>query len=368
MTFDLDDYFYNLPPELIAQEPPGERGTSRLMVLRRDGLVLATTVFTDIGRFLPPKSLIVLNNAKVTPARLLGHRENHDGQVELLILNPPLPPAGQPAGLPDPGRSEQITLAQSIDCWCLGKPGRSLKPGTKLIFSDGRLELKAEVIEAESGSGRRLVRFLFPGPPLSVLESLGHMPLPPYIKRPDRSYDFDRYQTVYAQNPGSVAAPTAGLHFTREHLERIKLEHRIVEISLRVGAGTFAPLTKEALSRGRLHEEYVEVGEATVEAIREARGQKRKIVALGTTTARALEWAAEFGPIESRQGFCSLFIRPGYHFKVVETLITNFHLPSSSLLLLVAAFMSQSTLMKAYNQAIEEKFRFYSYGDAMLIL
>jgi S-adenosylmethionine:tRNA ribosyltransferase-isomerase len=351
MTFNLDDYNYELPSGLIAQEPAKCRGESRLMVVNRPDQSLTEGHFGSLDRFLPEGALVVLNNAKVTPARLLGRREGGAGRVELLILEPPLSP--------EPGE---------IDCECLGKPGRQLKPGAELVFGNAELSLRARVMSVREGSGRRLVRFDFPGRPLSVLESLGHMPLPPYIKRLDREEDFERYQTVYAKNPGAIAAPTAGLHFTAEILGRLKERHEVREISLMVGAGTFAPLTVEQLRAGRLHEEQAEVSEETALAVREAKRQKRRIVAIGTTTARALEWAAEGGDILPRKGPCGLFIRPGYQFKAIGALVTNFHLPRSSLLLLVGAFMGQLTLKKAYGLAIERGYSFYSYGDAMLIL
>ena len=350
MFVALRDYEYELPQELIAQVPAPDRASSRLMVANRADGSLRLATFRDVGRFLPHKALIVLNEAKVTPARLLGRKKTSPGRVELLVLEPPLSPE-----------------AGTFDCPCLGKPGRSLKPGTELVFGDGQRELPALVLAAEGDSPRRLVRFFFPRRPLAVLEDLGRVPLPPYIKRPARDDDVERYQTVYASSPGAIAAPTAGLHFTPELLAQIQADHEIVRVNLRVGAGTFAPLTDKQLKSGRLHEEFVEVGEGAAQAIREAQGRGDAILAVGTTTARALEWAAESGQVVPRRGPCHLFIRPGYRFKTVQALITNFHLPGSSLTLLVGAFMGHPAFKKAYELAIAERFRFYSYGDAMLI-
>jgi S-adenosylmethionine:tRNA ribosyltransferase-isomerase len=351
MSINLLDYNYQLPAELIAQEPSPERTSSRLMVVNRAQETIELASFRDIQKFLPPKALIILNNAKVTPARLLGHKANGLGKVELLILEPPLAPQ-----------------AGALDCLCLGKPGRSLKPGIELIFQNDQTKLRAQILSAQPDSPRRLVRFFFEDRPLAVLERLGHIPLPPYIKRPDRSEDFERYQTVYAKSPGAIAAPTAGLHFTPQLLKEIKSRHQVQEISLRVGAGTFAPLTQEQLNQGRLHSEYVEVGPEVAQAISQAQASGQDLLAVGTTTARALEWASTSGSIQARQGLCDLFIRPPYAFKTVTALITNFHLPKSSLTLLVGAFMGQAAFQKSYNLAIKEHFRFYSYGDAMLIL
>jgi S-adenosylmethionine:tRNA ribosyltransferase-isomerase len=351
MSFNLNEFDFQLPTQLIAQEPIPDRASSRLMVVNRAKKTLDLASFREIQEFLPPKALIVLNNAKVTPARLLGTKTFGLGKVELLVLEPPLAPQAGPR-----------------DCLCVGKPGRSLRPGLELIFENGRTKLRAQIISAVPDSPRRLVRFFFEDRPLAVLDSLGHIPLPPYIKRPDRSEDFERYQTVYAKIPGAIAAPTAGLHFTPKLLDEIKSRLQVLEISLRVGAGTFAPVTEKQLTQGRLHEEYVEVGEGVAKAVREAQQSGQEILAVGTTSARALEWASESGQIQPRQGLCDLFIKPPHDFKVVTALITNFHLPKSSLTLLVGAFMGQETFQKAYALAIKEQFRFYSYGDAMLIL
>jgi S-adenosylmethionine:tRNA ribosyltransferase-isomerase len=321
------------------------------MVIGGDGQLKALTWFASLAQFLPPRALLVVNDARVTPARLLGRRLG-GGKVELLILDPPVG-----------------TFSGPLDRLCLGKPGRNLKPGTELTFEKNDLKLEARVVEAESDGPHRLIRFFFQSDPASVLDALGHLPLPPYIRRPDRPDDFDRYQTVYAKSPGAVAAPTAGLHFTREHLKTLKeAGFETVSVSLRVGAGTFAPLTSAMLQEGRLHEEWVEVGPEAVLAVRRAQEEGRTVVAIGTTAARALEWASEGGIIKPKKGGCTLFIRPGFRFQTVEALITNFHLPGSSLMYLVGALAGRETILKAYAQAIEAEFRFYSYGDAMLLL
>lgn len=386
-----EDLIYHLPESLIAQEPPPERGGSRLLVASRDGSAPIRAMFSDIGRHLPPGALLVVNDAKVTPARLLGRVDGSGAKIELLILDPPV------SGGPGPR-----------DVWCLGKPGRRLGIGARLILTGRNPEtqslkevrgltgedgfkgsgeltrgdnfkgsggltgedyLEGEVIEVEPGGAKRLVRLRFKEPPAAVLERLGRMPLPPYIKRPDRAEDRDRYQTVYASSPGAVAAPTAGLHFTEALLNELKASgFKLAAVTLRVGFGTFATLTEENLSQGRLHDEDAGVSQTVVKAVNEAKGEGRAVVAVGTTTARALEWASLSGSLAPRRGACSLFIRPGHEFKTVDALITNFHLPGSSLMLLVAALMGPERLLAAYELAVRERYRFYSYGDAMLIL
>jgi S-adenosylmethionine:tRNA ribosyltransferase-isomerase len=345
----VEDLHYHLPEGLIAQEPPLERGASRLLVLGRDGRAPMGAAFSEIGLHLPPESLLVVNDAKVTPARLLGLADGK--KAELLLLDPPV------TGGPGPR-----------EAWCLGKPGRRLKPGAALLFEGrGGEALEGKVLEA-SGA-RRLVRLDFAAPPASVLERLGRVPLPPYIKRADGPKDKERYQTVYAAAPGAVAAPTAGLHFTEELLAALKAQgHGLAKVTLRVGFGTFAPLAPENLSEGRLHEEWAEVGEEAAEAVNLAKSANRAVVAVGTTTARALEWASHDGPLAPKRGLCSLFIRPGHGFKAIDALITNFHLPGSSLMLLVAALLGRERLLAVYERAVRDGYKFYSYGDAMMIL
>jgi S-adenosylmethionine:tRNA ribosyltransferase-isomerase len=352
MQIDLTDYQFDLPNRLIAQKPSSERGFSRLLVAGRTKGQATLSFFSKLDEFLPKNALLVVNNAQVTPARLLGKRKGKNGRVEVLILDPPIASEIGP-----------------LDLWCLAKPGKTLVPQTELAFDKDDVSLKAIVLQAEPSSPRRLIRFFFDDHILNVLDRLGHIPLPPYIKRPDDSEDFNRYQTVYAQNPGAIAAPTAGLHFTKEHLDRLINDgYGLAAVNLRVGAGTFAPLTQKQLRDGVLHQEYVEVPSRTVEAVVKAKREGRSVIAVGTTTARALEWASMNGRLETKSGFCELFIKPEFVFKTIEGLITNFHLPGSSLMMLVAAFMGRENLLAAYERAIEEKFYFFSYGDAMLII
>jgi S-adenosylmethionine:tRNA ribosyltransferase-isomerase len=232
------------------------------------------------------------------------------------------------------------------------------------------LEAKGEDdFDYQALKGRRKIRFDFKETPLKIFHLLGRPPLPPYVKRPSDERDLERYQTIYAKSPGAVAAPTAGLHFTNEHLERLKAQgHQIVFLTLRVGVGTFAPLTPQMVENGLLHREWVEIGSEAAKAVTEAKKEGRIVVAVGTTTARALEWAAEGDQIIEKSGWCSLFIRPGHKFKIVEALLTNFHLPRSSLMMLVGALIGRKRLLESYQLAIKEAFRFYSYGDAMLIV
>ncbi|MDR3038108.1 MAG: tRNA preQ1(34) S-adenosylmethionine ribosyltransferase-isomerase QueA [Candidatus Adiutrix sp.] len=350
---ELAPYLFDLPPGLIARNPPERRGRSRLMVVdRREGETRPRS-FEDLPRLLPPGALLVFNQVRVTFCRLRGRRVGSGGQVEAFILEPPDPEA--PAG-PD-------------DLWCLVHPGRRVRPGADLRFGhpENPLTLAAEVLAGDA-EGRRLIRFHFPEPPALVFDAIGHVPLPFYIKRPDNREDRDRYQTVYGVTPGAVAAPTAGLHFSLEMLAELKeAGFAAAEVTLKVGAGTFAPLTRTQLAEGRLHREHITVSEAAARAVSRARREGRPVVAVGTTAVRALEWAAEAGTPAAREGWGDLFIRPGYEFKVVDGLITNFHLPGSSLLMLVAALAGREKILAAYAQAVAAGFRFYSYGDAMLI-
>ena len=349
------EYMFELPPALVAQHPPERRGDSRLMVLGRNQAAQPILgCFGDLPQKLPPNSLLVINEVRVSQARLLGKRGQGEGQVEAFILEPPHFEA--PAG--------------TYDLWCLVRPGRRVGLGAELVFThaDTSLSLTAKVVEIHL-DGRRLLRFDFQDSPEKILSQVGHVPLPFYIKRPDTLRDRESYQTVYSQTPGAVAAPTAGLHFTKELLGKLQSQGiSVATVTLKVSAGTFAPLTREQWESGRLHREEVTVPLETVEAIRAAKADRRPVVAVGTTTVRALEWAARLGTLAPEKGWCDLFIRPGYSFQVVDGLITNFHLPGSSLLMLVAAFTGKQNIMSAYEQAVASNFRFYSYGDAMLII
>lgn len=352
---ELADYMFELPPELVAQHPPRQRGQSRLMVLERAQNGPPTEIpFTSLAQKLPPETLLILNEVRVSQARLLGCRPDTTGQVEAFILEPPPPEA--PSGI--------------YELWCLTRPGRRIKIGCRFVFThpDSSLTLEAEVVEVHP-DGRRRLRFFFQASPEKILDQVGHVPLPFYIKRSDSPQDKERYQTVYGRTPGAVAAPTAGLHFTSELLRELQESGcTVASVTLKISSGTFAPLTQEHLDSGRLHPEQVTVPEQTVEAIATAKARGQAVVAVGTTTVRALEWAARSGELTATEGWCDLFIRPGHQFQVVEGLITNFHLPGSSLLMLVSALAGKKRLLTTYQKAVEDRFRFYSYGDAMLII
>ncbi len=351
---ELAEYMYDLPAELIAQSPPPERGQSRLMGLDRRTGGLSLGRFAELPDRLPAGALLVLNDVRVSQARLLGRRADSGGQVEAFILEPPLP--GAPAG--------------DYDLWCLVHPGRRVKPGTDLFFSraDSETGLAGRALEIHP-DGRRLIRFHFEDEPEKTLDRVGHVPLPFYIRRPDAREDRDRYQTVYSRAPGAVAAPTAGLHFTREMLARLAGRgFATAAVTLKVSAGTFRPLSRENLDTGRLHLEWVSVPQAAAEAVRRAEREGRPVVAVGTTVVRSLEWAAREGALAPQEGWCDLFIRPGFEFRIVDGLVTNFHLPGSSLLMLVAALAGRERVLAAYAEAVRRGFHFYSYGDAMLIV
>lgn len=334
-----EDFYFELPAELIAQSPLPERSASRLLCLpASDSGVFPELGFADIGELLRPGDLLVLNNTRVIPARLHG-RKTTGGQVEVLLE-----------------RVLEETVAQ-VQMRASKAPVR----GSVIDFPAGA---KANV-EAREG---RFYRLRFTVPVMELLERHGHMPLPPYITREDSEADRERYQTVYAADPGAVAAPTAGLHFDAALLHQLR-ERGVNQafVTLHVGAGTFLPLQEEQLQRGELHRERVIVSATTCAAIETARARGGRIIAVGTTVVRALETAAASGSLTPFAGETSLFIRPGFRFQVVDALITNFHLPASSLLMLVAAFAGTGSVMAAYRQAVAQRFRFYSYGDAMFV-
>lgn len=332
------DFDFDLPPASIAQEP-APRGESRLLVLDRTGPERHSHV-RDLPRLLRPGDLLVLNDTRVIPARLYG-RSAGGGKMEILLVEPL-------------GENEWDALV---------KPGRRAKPGTRFEIGEG---LTAEVVDKRE-DGRYRLRFSQPVEP--HLERLGHIPLPPYIHRPDTPEDRERYQTVYASRPGAVAAPTAGLHFTEELLREIETAGiEIARVTLHVGIGTFKPVSAERIEEHRMERERYEIGEETAGALRRAREAGRRIVAVGTTVVRTLEGAALAGGGEVRAGSGStdLFITPGFQFQVVDALLTNFHLPRSTLLMLVSAFAGRERVLAAYQEAVREGYRFYSYGDAML--
>lgn len=327
------DFDYHLPPERIAQEAL-PRGESRLLALDRTGPEQHARV-RDLPRLLRPGDLLVLNDTRVIPARLYGRRPS-GGRMEILLIE-------------RRGEREWDALA---------KPGRRAQPGTMIEFDAG---LAAEVVDKRE-DGRHLLRFS--GPVEPHLDRLGHIPLPPYIHRPDAPEDRERYQTVYARHSGSVAAPTAGLHFTEELLREIAAAGvEIARVTLHVGIGTFKPVTAERIEEHRMESERYEISEATADALRQA----RRVVAVGTTVVRTLESAARDGEVRPGSGATDLFITPGYRFQVVDALLTNFHLPRSTLLMLVSAFAGRERVLAAYEEAIREGYRFYSYGDAMLV-
>ena len=339
----LSDFDYVLPPELIAQEPASRRDLSRMMVLQRHKGVIGQATFSSLPHYLEEGDLLVLNNTRVIPARLLGRKAGGSGrEVELLLLHP---------------LSEGRWVA-------MVRPGRKLKPGAVVEFARG---LRA-VIEDYAGQGQRVVSFTGPAPLEQLLPLVGQVPLPPYIKGELR--DPRQYQTIYAAVDGSAAAPTAGLHFTPAVFEGLRRKGiRCTFITLHIGPGTFQPVKEEDIRSHKMHREYYRISAAAAEEINAARRRGRRIVAVGTTSCRVLEAAADDkGFVQEREEWTDLFIYPGYSFKTVDALLTNFHLPRSTLLMLVCAFAGYDQVMEAYRLAVKEKYRFYSFGDCMLIL
>lgn len=349
------DFDYDLPPELIAQTPIEPRDASRLLVVNRASGELAHRHFSDIGDYLRPGDLLVANRSRVIPARLLGHKPGSGGAVEALLL----------ARRPDLGEN----------CWeALVRPGRRIREGQELRFEaaspGGQAPTLTASVIARTPSGGRILRFAPPasGEPVdTVLERLGSIPLPPYIHAPLANPE--RYQTVYSREPGSAAAPTAGLHFTPELLARLR-EQGIdtAFVLLHVGLDTFRPVEEEDPSEHKMHSEAIELDAPTAAQLNAARADGGRLVAVGTTSVRVLESLPEISPIAPYEGKTSLFITPGYRFKQVDALITNFHLPRSSLLMLVSAFAGHDLIRRAYQEAVEQRYRFFSFGDAMLIL
>ncbi|MDR0689948.1 MAG: tRNA preQ1(34) S-adenosylmethionine ribosyltransferase-isomerase QueA [Spirochaetaceae bacterium] len=336
----IRDFFFDLPPGLIAQYPPAERGGSRLLVLDRGTGKRGHHLVGELPDLLAPRSLLVFNNSRVRKARLRGRVEKTGAQVEFLLL----------------------TKRDALTWKTLVRRSNRRRPGSRYVFAGG---VTAEITGAEGEF--RLLRFdrIIDD---DWLDRYGHIPLPPYIKREDTPGDSDRYQTVYAGPPGSAAAPTAGLHFTRELLGRLEAAGmETVFITLHVGLGTFLPVRTENIEDHLMHEEVFTIGGEAAERIERAKAEKRRIVAVGTTSVRTLESAWKEGRLERGEGTTSIFIYPGYSFKVVDTLFTNFHTPGSTLLMLVCAFAGREYVMETYAQAVQEGYRFFSYGDAMLI-
>lgn len=335
------DFFYDLPEELIAQTPLERRDGSRLMLLDKSSGEIEHRHFYELTDFLRSGDCLVLNNSRVLPARLIGCRKT-GGAVELVLLR---------------------DLGNGL--WeCLSRPGRKTKPGTELIFGDGEL---TAVVEAVAEGGNRLVRFRYSGIFLECLERLGKMPLPPYIKA--ELQDSERYQTVYSKELGSAAAPTAGLHFTVELLEKIKtMGVNVCYVTLHVGLGTFRPVKEEEIEDHDMHSEFCMVPPETAEIITRTKKQGGRVVAVGTTSCRTLEsFAKDDGTIDASSGWTDIFIYPGYKFKCIDALITNFHLPESTLIMLVSALAGRENVLNAYKLAVDERYRFFSFGDAMFI-
>ncbi len=341
-TMKKSDFYFELPQELIAQDPLEDRSGSRLLILDKESGRIEHHIFRDIVDYLRPGDCLVLNNTKVLPARLMGVKEDTGASIELLLLK-----------------------RRQDDVWeTLVKPGKKAKPGTRITFGDGCL--MAEVLDVVE-EGNRLVRFSYEGIFEEVLDRLGEMPLPPYITH--KLQDKNRYQTVYAKYDGSAAAPTAGLHFTKELLR--KIEEKGVEIAyvtLHVGLGTFRPVKADNILEHHMHSEYYQVTKEAADKINRAKAQGYRVVCVGTTACRTVESAArEDGTLEECCGNTDIFIYPGYRFKVLDCLITNFHLPESTLVMLVSALAGREHVMEAYEEAIREKYRFFSFGDAMFI-
>lgn len=335
------DFYYDLPSELIAQTPLERRDGSRLLVLDKNTGEIEHSMFSRLEKYLRPGDCLVMNDSRVIPARLLGKRHS-GGAVECLLLR-------------DLGGGE----------WeCLTRPGRKTRPGEELSFGDG--ELTATVISTED-DGKRIVQFHYEGIFLEILERLGKMPLPPYIK--EELADSERYQTVYSRELGSAAAPTAGLHFTRELLDSIaEMGVRECYVTLHVGLGTFRPVKAETIEQHEMHSEFCTITPETARIINETKAAGGRVISVGTTSCRTLEsFAAEDGTLEAKSGLTNIFIYPGYKFKCIDALITNFHLPESTLIMLVSALAGRENILNAYNEAVCERYRFFSFGDAMFI-
>ena len=339
---NIKEFYYDLPEELIAQDPLADRSSSRLLTLDKNSGAFSHHVFRDIVDYLNPEDCLVINNTKVIPARLMGEKEATGAGIEVLLLK----------------RKED-------NVWeTLVKPGKKARPGARISFGGGLLV--GEVIDVVE-EGNRLIKFEYEGIFEEILDQLGQMPLPPYITH--RLEDKNRYQTVYAKHDGSAAAPTAGLHFTPELLEKIKAKGiRIAEVTLHVGLGTFRPVKVENILEHHMHSEFYMVDEEAAEIINETKKNGGRVICVGTTSCRTIESASsEDGTIKAGSGWTEIFIYPGYKFKMLDALITNFHLPESTLLMLISALAGRDNVMAAYEEAVKERYRFFSFGDAMFI-
>ena len=341
-SLKLSDFYYDLPEELIAQTPLTDRSSSRLLVLDRDNHKISHKIFKDIKDFLNPGDLLVMNNTRVIPARLYGVKKETGSKIEFLLL-------------------KRIDLTK----WeVILKPGKKAKEGSEFVFGDGLLTAKIIKVKED---GNRIAEFSYEGVFEDILDKLGQMPLPPYIK--EKLTDKERYQTVYSKHEGSAAAPTAGLHFTKELMQEIKnMGVNIAFVTLHVGLGTFRPVKCDNIKEHKMHSEHFFIDEETCNLINETKQKGGKVIAVGTTSVRVIESAADdSGFIRPIEGDTEIFIYPGYKFKVVDRLITNFHLPESTLLMLICALAGKEDIFKAYNEAVKEKYRFFSFGDAMFI-
>jgi len=339
---DIKDFYYDLPQELIAQTPLKDRTASRLMVLDRKSGTIDHKHFYDITDYLNPGDCLVMNNTRVIPARLYGVKEGSGGKIEFLLLN-----------------------RIDMDSWeIIVKPGKKAKPGARFVFGDGLL--KAEIIETVN-DGNRIVKFFWDGVFENILDQLGEMPLPPYIT--EKLEDRERYQTVYSKNNGSAAAPTAGLHFTKELLDKISAKGvKIAYVTLHVGLGTFRPVKSDDVENHKMHSEFYIITEDAANTINETKKAGGRIISVGTTSSRVLETVADKdGFVKTQTGWTDIFIYPPYRFKTVDALITNFHLPESTLLMLVSALAGKENIFRAYEEAVSKKYRFFSFGDAMFI-
>ena len=378
---DVKDFYYDLPEELIAQDPLEKRDESRLMVIHRDSGEIEHRRFHDIIEYLNAGDCLVINDTKVIPARLLGEKEETGAAIEVLLLKDA---SDYKVKNVADGEAEN---QKNTRIWeCLVKPGKKMKPGARVCFGKdertGKALLKAEVLDTVD-EGNRIIRFEFDGIWEEVLDKLGEMPLPPYITH--KLQDKNRYQTVYAKHEGSAAAPTAGLHFTEELLEAIEKKGiKIARLTLHVGLGTFRPVKVDKIEEHHMHTEYYELGEEAADIINETRKNGGRVISVGTTSTRTLETVGsmqgismqtadraageEIKDIKPASGWTDIFIYPGYDFKIVNSLITNFHLPESTLIMLVSAFYDREHVMDAYKTAVDERYRFFSFGDSMILI
>lgn len=386
---EVHDFYYDLPEELIAQDPLEKRDESRFMVIHRDTNEIEHRRFHDVIEYLNPGDCLVINDTKVIPARLLGEKEETGAAIEVLLLKD----ASGYADSSKEGTSSENAeptkelAGKNTRTWeCLVKPGKKMKPGARVVFgkdeATGEPLLSAEVLDTVE-EGNRIIRFEFDGIWEEVLDKLGEMPLPPYITH--KLQDKNRYQTVYAAHEGSAAAPTAGLHFTKELLGEIEAKGvKIARLTLHVGLGTFRPVKVEKIEDHHMHTEYYELSQEAADIINETRRNGGRVISVGTTSTRTLETvgtlqgiskassngdgSARFQEIKPASGWTNIFIYPGYEFKIVDSLITNFHLPESTLIMLVSAFYNRDAVMNAYEEAVKERYRFFSFGDSMFLL